>query len=227
LPRLVPDIKSAEAAQRPRARIPPGVLNIYALVRPLSSVRCRGPSRGSTRRYGLRRSRAAGSGGQPNLLARELAASAALLLCAWTFFYDPTDSRRFRSLARRRLDIAARKPYPQPKLTRITSTSGMSADIKTAPEDARTCWNPKRGHRHAPGAQDRRPVRNEDALLRDIGSTPCLATPSRSGINVTGRVKSINRCAREAAGGFTSALLYISVAVTWKKGGRQPLGFSS
>jgi hypothetical protein len=32
---------------------------------------------------------------------------------------------------------------------------------------------------------------------------------------------------RDAAGGSHLGRLYISVAVTWKKGGRQPLGFSS
>jgi hypothetical protein len=59
---------------------------------------------------------------------------------------------------------------------------------QNTPEDScLTYWNPKRREyeRCALGAQDRRPIRNADALPRDVESMRAAATPSGSGINVT------------------------------------------
>jgi hypothetical protein len=72
---------------------------------------------------------------------------------------------------------------------------------QNTPEDScLTYWNPKRrsNERCALGAQDRRPIRNADALPRDVESMRAAATPSGSGINVTcggrGRLRSLFCC---------------------------------
>jgi hypothetical protein len=75
------------------------------------------------------------------------------------------------------------------KLTRITSTSGMSADIKT--RNHRRIWrNPKRGRlptRLGPEARRRLPGARGDAVSPCWDRTTCgFRTLLRSGINVTG-----------------------------------------